>query len=326
MTSPAQRSATAPGRPSIALVRSPPNPPQLEGMLEAHFDVHILPHVKNLAAEVKNGAETARALITGTLVGADKRLIDAMPQLELIACIGGHVDHIDVDAARARGIAISNTPNASAPDVADMTIGLMLMVSRGLCVGDRFVRDGKWLTDSSPFTHRVNGKRLGIVGLGGIGGIVAHRAEGFDMEISYHGRAPKADVPYRFFGDLLEMARHVDFLSLHCKAIPETRHLVNRTVLQALGPKGFLINAARGMIVDEAALIQALQDGTIAGAGLDVFANEPHVPAELIAMDNVVLQAHHAAYTFETKEIMADVTLANLRAHFSGAPLVTPVT
>jgi len=325
MTSTAWHSANSLDRPSIALVRSPPNPPQLEDMLAAQFNLHFLPHVENLAAQVENGARMAQALITGTLVGADKQLMDAMPQLKLIACIGGHVDHIDLDAARTRGIAICNTPNASAPDVADMTIGLMLAVSRGLCEGDRFVRAGRWIREANPFTRRVNGKRLGIVGLGGIGSIVARRAEGFDMEVSYHGRAPKADVPYRFFGNLLEMAYHVDFLSLHCKAIPETLHLVNADILQALGPKGFLINAARGMVVDEVAMIRALQNGTIAGAGLDVFETEPHVPAELVAMDNVVLQAHHAAYTYETKKIMADVILANLRAHFAGEPLVTPV-
>jgi lactate dehydrogenase-like 2-hydroxyacid dehydrogenase len=171
----------------------------------------------------------------------------------------------------------------------------------------------------------VNGKRLGVVGLGSIGRIVARRAQAFDMEVVYHGRRPKDDVPYRYYGDVAEMAADVDFLTLHCKSGPETRHLVDARVLKALGPQGFLINVARGTVVDEAALIRALRDGTIAGAGLDVFENEPDIAPAFRELDNVVLQAHHGAFTFETKQIMSDTTVANLVAHFAGKPLPSPV-
>ena len=313
-------------KPAIAFVLAGANPPQLGPMLEEHFRVHQLPVVEDMSREVTAFAEDVRALVTATLVGADKRLIDALPNLELIVCTGGHVDHIDRDAAWARGIHITNAPGVSAPDVADMSIALMLAVARRLCEGDRFVRTGHWLRGDMPLGRRVYGRKLGIVGLGGIGRIVARRAEGLEMDIAYYGPNPKEGVSYPHYEDVTRLAADVDFLTLHCKSGPATRHLIDAEVLRALGPDGFLINAARGDVVDEAALIQALKDGTIAGAGLDVYENEPHVPEELLGMDNVVLGAHHSAYSFEAKQIMADLTLANVRAHFDGKPLVTPVT
>ena len=312
-------------RPTVAFVLSRANPPQLGPTLERHFHVHGLPDTTAIAGSVASFSDKVRALVTTTVAGADRGLIAALPNLELIVCLGGHVDRIDRQAAGARGIPVTNTPNVSAPDVADLAIALMLGIARRVCESDRFVRAGRWTTNTMPFGRRVNGKRLGIVGLGTIGSIVARRAAGFDMEIAYHGRAAKPGVPYRFYDDVAEMAADVDFLTLHCKSGPETRHLVDARVLKALGPEGFLINAARGEVVDETALIQALRGRTIAGAGLDVFENEPHASREFMDLDNVVVQAHHGAYTVETKQIMTDLALANLQAHFAGKPLVTPV-
>ena len=324
-TAPAASLATGQGRPTVAYVLSRANPPQLGPTLERHFAVHGLPDTDAIAASVAGFAADVRALVTTTVAGADARLIAALPKLELIVCLGGHVDRIDRQAAAARHIPVTNTPNVSAPDVADLAIALMLAISRRVCESDRFVRSGRWATQSMPFGRRVNGKRLGIVGLGTIGSIVARRAAGFDMEIAYHGRAPKPGVPYRFYGDVAAMAADVDYLTLHCQSGPETRHLVEARVLKALGPEGFLINAARGQVVDEPALIRALRDRSIAGAALDVFENEPNVSPAFMDLDNVVVQAHHAAYTVETKQIMTDLALANLQAHFAGQPLVTPV-
>jgi lactate dehydrogenase-like 2-hydroxyacid dehydrogenase len=209
--------------------------------------------------------------------------------------------------------------------VADFAIAHLLAVARRVAEGDDFVRAGRWPSGPMPFSTRVTGKTLGIVGLGQIGRIVARRAEGLDMTVCYHQPEPKPGVPYRYFADVVELARHVDFLSLHCPAGPETRHLIDRAVLEALGPQGILVNVARGLVVDEAALIEALAGGTIAGAGLDVFEDEPHVPERLRAMANVVLSPHTGAFTEEAKAQMLDVSVANLDAHFAGQPLISPV-
>jgi lactate dehydrogenase-like 2-hydroxyacid dehydrogenase len=266
-----------------------------------------------------------RGLVTTTQAGADAALIDALPRLEIIVCPGAHVDAIDRAAAARRGIAVTNAPGISAPDVADFAIAHLMAVAREIAKADDFVRAGHWLSGAMPFSTRVSGKTLGIVGMGEIGRIVARRAEGLDMTVCYHEPERMPDVPYRYFDDLVELARHVDFLSLHCHAGPKTRHLVDRAVLEALGPRGILINLARGLVVDEEALIEALETGAIAGAGLDVFENEPHVPERLRALTNVILSPHKAAFTVETKAEMLELAMANLRAHFAGKPLISPL-
>ncbi len=300
------------------------DPPQILPALKEHFSVHVQldAHVSDV---LPAAAKHVRALVTGTLVGADKRLIDSLANLEIIVCSGGHVDRIDVAAARARGIPLTNAPGISAPDVADLALAFILGVSRRLIESHRFVRDGRWPDGGMGFGRRVGGKKVGILGLGGIGRIVARRVLAFDMEVCYSGPRRKDDVPYLFFDDLVEMARHVDYLVICCPESPRTRHLVNMPVLRALGPEGVLINVARGTIVDEAALVEALAQGAIAGAGLDVFEHEPHVPEALIAMDNVILQAHVGAFTNEAKLQMVDIAMTNLLNHFADQPLLTPV-
>ena len=312
-------------KPEIVLVLSKANAPGLLPALEERYTVHRLPATGDMAAAAARCGQRARALVTPTLVGADARLIDTLPNLEIIVCPGGHVDRIDRAVTRARGIPVTNTPNVSAPDVADLAIGHLLAVARRVCDGDAFVRAGRWNAGPMGFGIRVGGKRLGIVGLGVIGRIVAKRAAGLDMEVCYHGPRRKADVPYRYYSDLVAMARAVDFMVLNCSAGPATRHLIDRAVLAALGPRGVLVNVARGSAVDHQALLEALADGTIAGAGLDAFENEPHVPARLLGMENVVLTAHTGAFTTEAKAIMVELALANLDAHFAGEPLPSPV-
>ena len=312
-------------KPEILLVLAPSNPPRIVAVLEEHFAVHPLAISDDMAGIAARLGGRVRALVTTTQAGADAALIDALPRLEIIACPGGHVDGIDRAAVRRRGIAVTNAPGVSAPDVADFAIAHLLCVARRIAEGDDFVRAGNWTSGPMPYGTRVAGKTLGIVGLGEIGRLVARRAEGLDMTVCYHEPARKSDVPYRYFDDVIELARHVDFLSLHCHAGPETRHLIDRAVLEALGPQGILVNMARGLVVDEEALIEALERGVIAGAGLDVFENEPHVPERLRAMPNVVLSPHTGAFTEETKAQMLDAALANLCAHFAGRPLISTV-
>jgi lactate dehydrogenase-like 2-hydroxyacid dehydrogenase len=207
-----------------------------------------------------------------------------------------------------------------------MALGLILATLRRLCVGDRFVRSGRWAgKEALPLATKFTGKRLGIVGLGRIGRAIARRASAFDAVIAYTGRRAHADVPYRFEPSLVALARDSDILVIAVTGGPGTRGLIDREVLEALGPKGVLINVARGTVVDEAALVEALRQGRLGGAGLDVFQDEPYVPEVLFGLEQVVLQPHQASATHETREAMGQLVLDNLAAHFSGQPLLTPV-
>ena len=309
--------------PEVLLVCA--DPPQVKAELAKHFVVHSTFDAVDADALIERVAPRVRALVTGTLVGADTQLINSLPNIEIVGISGGHVDRIDMATVRARGLPVFNTPGISAPDVADLGISMILQVSRRVTEADRFVRAGGWRKGPMPFGVRVTGKRLGIVGLGRIGRILAKRAEGFEMSVAYFGPRPKADVKYRYFDDIAAMAAQVDFLAVTCAMSERTHHLINAKVLDALGPKGVVVNVARGSIVDEQALIAALQAGTIAGAGIDVFEFEPAVPDALKAMENVVLNPHGAAFTNDAKRIMAELTRENLVAFFAGSPLITPL-
>jgi lactate dehydrogenase-like 2-hydroxyacid dehydrogenase len=256
--------------------------------------------------------------------GADATLINALPKLEIIACMGVGVDGVDLPLAKKKGIAVTNTPDVLNDDVADLALALMLMTARRLALSDRYVRDGRWLKGTQPLAVKASGKKLGILGLGRIGKTIAKRAEAFDMDVSYFGRKKQDGVKYRFYPDLVQMARDVDFLVVICPGGAETKGIVNKQVIEALGPKGILVNVARGSVVDEPALIKALQDGKLGGAGLDVFADEPNVPKELFGMDQVVLAPHVGSATTETRTAMNDLVVANLRAQLRGQKLVTP--
>ena len=253
-----------------------------------------------------------------------RSLIDALPALRLIACNGIGVDAIALDVARRRGISVTTTPDVLTEDVADMALALLLAVSRRIVEGDRFARSGAWGPNRMAPGRRVTGKTAGIVGLGRIGRAVARRLVAFGMRVTYTDVIESSE-PYAFVGDVVELARGADFLIVTAVGGATTRGIVNRAVLEALGPEGVLINVARGSIVDEPALVDALRDGTIGGAGLDVFANEPTIPALLTTLSNVVIEPHIASATIECRRAMAALVMDNVRAHFAGSALVTPL-
>jgi lactate dehydrogenase-like 2-hydroxyacid dehydrogenase len=274
-------------------------------------------------AEVGTGV---RAAVTNGIVGIKGDVIAALPALEIIGVFGVGVDAVDLATARARGVRVTNTPDVLTEGVAELGMALLLAVARRIPFNDRYVRAGRWPKEGDPaLASSLAGRRLGIVGLGRIGRRVAQLAEAFGMDISYGGPRRKEDVSWRYDEDLVEMAREVDVLMLTCKGGAETAGLIGREVIEALGPEGWLINIARGSVVDEAALVDALAGGRLGAAGLDVFAREPHVPEALLGLDNVVLQPHQGSASEETRSAMGRLVLGNLEAHFAGRPLVTPV-
>lgn len=285
------------------------------------YTVHDHTHIIDPEALTK-----VTALVgTGSESKVDKKLLSMLPNVKLIALCGVGYDGIEMDAIKERGIVVTHTPGTMTADVADLALGLMLAVGRRIPQADHFLRNGDWAMEPFTMTRRVSGKRVGILGLGRIGRAIAKRAEAFDMSVAYCGRAPKADATYDFHADVASLAEAVDFLVVATPGGASTKHLVNAEVLQKLGPKGFLINIARGSVVDQTALVQALKDKTIAGAGLDVFWDEPRVPVELRGLSNVVLTPHIGSHTEETRRDMADLTMANLRAFYAQEALPTPV-
>jgi hydroxypyruvate reductase len=257
----------------------------------------------------------------------DAAVIDALPDLGLIALVSVGYDKIDVAYARTKGIAVTNTPDVLTDDVADLAIGLMIAVARRLPAQDRFVRDGRWERDGAPpLTRRASGRRVGILGLGRIGQAIAVRAAPFAAELGYFSRRPRAQgAAYRYFDTPRALAAWAEVLIIAVSGGPATAGIVDAAVLEALGPDGTLINIARGSVVDEDALVAALQRGRLGAAGLDVFAHEPHVPAGLRDLANVVLVPHQGSDTRETRAAMGQLALANLAAFFAGQPLLTPV-
>lgn len=254
----------------------------------------------------------------------DQPLLAQLPNLEIITVFGVGYDGVPLEYCRERGIRVTNTPDVLTDDVADIAVALVLITSRRLIEANRFLHDGDWLEGQFPLASALHGKTAGIVGLGRIGKAIAHRLEAFGMNILYHGRNPQP-VSYRFIASLEAMAKAVDFLIVACPGGAETHHLIDAEVLAALGADGTLINIARGSIVDEPALIQALLGGVIKSAGLDVFEDEPRIPAELLRLHSVVLLPHVGSGTEETRRAMAELVLRNLTAHFAGEPLITAV-
>ena len=298
-------------------------PPALEARLAQAYDLSTLADQADPAAYLAAHGGEFEALVTSAATGVDAALLAALPRLRVISNFGVGLDKVDVAAAHARGIAVGYTPDVLNDCVADIAFGLMLDAARGMSAADRFVRRGDWLQGPFPLARKVSGARLGLVGLGRIGRTIAQRSSGFEMAVRYHARRPVDGVAWVHEPSLLELARWADFLVVITAGGPATRHLVNAEVLDALGPDGFLINVARGSVIDEAALVQALADRRIAGAGLDVFADEPRVPAALMALDNVVLLPHIASATRETRQAMADRVFDNLQSFFAEGRLVS---
>jgi len=298
--------------------------PTLDAALETAFDLHPLWKEKDPAAFLVAHGASFQGLATSAPVGASTELIAALPALEVISCRGVGLDKVDLSAAKKRGIQVSGTFGVLTDCVADLAFGLVIDVARELSAADRFVRAGRWRQDKYHLTTRVSGKRLGIVGLGQIGRAIAKRSSGFDMQVRYVDQAPATGVAYEYEASLDALARWADFLVVTVSGGAGTRHLISAAVLEALGPEGFLINVSRGTVVDQDALVAALSAGTIAGAGLDVYASEPEVPEALLALDNVVLLPHMASGTAETRTAMEDLVLANLEAYFNTGKVLTP--
>ncbi|CAH1425529.1 unnamed protein product [Lactuca virosa] len=273
----------------------------------------------------KENSGSIRAVVGNANAGADRELIDSLPALEIVSNFSVGLDKVDLGHCKQKGIRVTNTPDVLTEDVADLAIGLMLATLRGICECDRYVRAGLWKKGDFKLTTKFSGKKVGIIGLGRIGTAIAKRAEAFNCPISYYSRSQKPESKYKYFPSVVELASDCDILVVACALTAETRHIINRQVIDALGPKGFLINIGRGPHIDEPELVSALVERRIAGAGLDVFEKEPHVPEELFGLDNVVLLPHVASGTVETRNAMADLVVGNLEAHFSKKPLLTPV-
>lgn len=293
--------------------------------VEREYTVHKLWLAPNRQAFLAERAHLIRGIVTNAPVGASSELIEALPRLEIISSSGVGLDAINLDVARQRGVIVTNTPGVLNDCVADLGMALMLAVARRLSEAERFLRAGKWLQGKFPMATSLGGKTCGIMGMGNIGRAVAKRAQAFGMNIAYFHPQRKADLDYTHYADALSLARDTDFLMLTLPGGEQTFHIVNAELLAALGPTGFLINIARGTVVDHVALVEALKAGAIAGAALDVFEDEPAVPAEFLTFDNVVLTPHIASGTDETRTAMSDLAFANLHAHFTGKPVFTRV-
>jgi lactate dehydrogenase-like 2-hydroxyacid dehydrogenase len=308
----------------VDLLITAPLPPFLAQPLTADYRCHDYAGARDPDALLREVAGKVRGLVQGGGTVTPTSLLDALPALEIISVFGVGYDGVPTGYCRERGIKVTNTPDVLTDDVADVAVALILMTARNFVGADRFVRAGEWPKRSLPLTTKLAGRSVGIVGLGRIGKAIAKRVEAMGMRVAYTGRKPQ-DVPYRYVRDLAALAGEVDFLVIACPGGPATKHLIDARILDALGAKGTLVNIARGSIVDEQALVDALSRGTLKSAGLDVFENEPHVPSELLAMDNVVLLPHVGSATRETRQAMADLCRANVDAWFSERRTLTLV-
>ncbi|KAJ6818383.1 glyoxylate reductase [Iris pallida] len=310
---------------------------------------------------LRDNAGSIRALVGNTTVGADAETIDLLPGLEIVASFSVGLDKVDLAKCREKGIRVANTPDVLTEDVADLAIGLAVSTMRRICESDRYVRAGKWkshgdyklttkkrdlqcrypsVSDIGRYRIRTrqtlsgyrpilqimfSGRAVGILGLGRIGSAIAKRAEAFGCPISYHSRSQKPDTGYKYYSNAVDLAANCQVLVVACPLTEATRRIISREVIDALGPKGVLINIGRGPHVDEPELAKALVEGRLGGAGLDVFEHEPRVPEGLCALENVVLLPHVGSGTWETEKAMADLVLGNLEAHVLNKPLLTPV-
>ena len=307
-------------RPDILVTAS--LPPFLYDPLKERYRCHDYHQAVDKASLLAADGAKIRGLVQGGGTVTPTTLLDALPGLEIISVFGVGYDGVPVAYCKARGIKVTNTPDVLTDDVADVALGLILMTGRGFVRLNRFAQAREWEKRGPELTTKLGGRKVGILGLGRIGKAIAQRVTAMGMKVAYTGRK-KQDVPYEYFRNLQTLAAAVDFLVVACPGGEATKNIVDAAVLAALGKKGTLINIARGSIVDERALVAALAAGTIKGAGLDVFADEPHIPAELFAMENVVLLPHVGSGTRETRQAMGDLCKANLDAWFSGKGVLT---
>jgi hypothetical protein len=315
------------GEKADVVLLGPAKPVIVEGLANT-VNLHRLPEANERAAFFAGpGARVRGMAVAATSERVDEALMKQFPKLEIISTFGVGYDHIDVKWADAHGIVVTNTPNVLTEEVADTALGLLLCTVREFPQAERYLRAGKWLEKGYPLTQAtLRDRTVGMVGMGQIGRAIARRLEAFLVPVVYHSRRPQAGVNYRYYPDLVAMARDVDVLMVIVPGGAETRNLINAQVLEALGPDGILINMARGSVMDESALIKALQEKKIFSAGLDVYVNEPQVPKELIALDNVVLFPHLGSATVHTRRAMDQLVVDNLLAWCAGKPPLTPVS
>lgn len=293
--------------------------------LDEAYTVHRYWEAADKPALLAKIAGSCEAVATSGGHGISADVIKALPKLKIISSFGVGYDSTDVAAAKAAGAHVTNTPDVLTDCVADTTWALILSTVRKTAAYDKFVREGKWLKGGAPLTDKVWGEKMGIIGLGRIGKAIAKRGEGFGMQVAYHGRNKQAGVAFDYHPTAVELARNVKILVVVTPGGKDTDKIVSAEVIEALGPKGYLINISRGSTVDEKALVKALVDGKLGGAGLDVFVEEPKVPEELFKLDNVVLQPHVGSGTFHTRQAMGQLVVDNLAAYFAGKPLHTEV-
>eukprot|EP00252_Welwitschia_mirabilis_P019687 TRINITY_DN4626_c0_g1_i1.p1 TRINITY_DN4626_c0_g1~~TRINITY_DN4626_c0_g1_i1.p1 ORF type:complete len:362 (-),score=37.93 TRINITY_DN4626_c0_g1_i1:85-1044(-) len=294
--------------------------------LERKFKVYRLWEAKEPKSFLAEHGASVRAVVCSPIAVVSPEIFDSLSCLEVLCTSSVGLDHVDLKKCRQRNIKVANTPDVVTDDVADLAIALMLCTLRQLHVADRYVKQGLWATNGNfKLTSKLSGKTIGIVGLGRIGLAIAKRGEAFGCKIAYNSRSKKTDLPYLYYSSIHELAKESDIFVVACPLSAETWHIIDRSVLDALGPKSVLVNIGRGSLIDETELVKALLEGRLAGAGLDVFENEPHVPQELFNLDNVVLVPHVGTATWETAKEMADLVVGNLEAYSSNKSLLTPV-
>ncbi|MEB2847802.1 2-hydroxyacid dehydrogenase [Endobacterium cereale] len=295
--------------------------------LEKSYDVKKLYEARDRDSFIANEASKVTAVATRGELGASAELIAKLPNLQIISVYGVGYDTVNLDACRERGIRVTNTPDVLTNDVADLGVAMMLCQSRGMMGAEQWVKDGSWAAKGLyPLKRKVWGRKAGVLGLGRIGFEVAKRLRGFDMEIAYSDVSEKSYAEgMTFIADTVALAEHSDFLFVTLAASTATRHIVSKRVIEALGPEGMLINISRASNLDEAALLDALENGTLGSAALDVFEGEPKLDPRFLKLENVLLQPHHASGTIETRKAMGQLVRDNLAAHFSGQSLPTPV-
>jgi hydroxypyruvate reductase len=299
--------------------------PETQEELENIYDVYSLQSATALSNIPDSWNQECEVVVTTSGSGINGTILEKLPAIKLVANFGTGVDLIDLEYCALNNVAVSHTPGVLTEDVADLTLALILATLRKVASADRFVREGRWLKQKYPLTQSIRGLHIGIIGMGGIGQEVARLCGAFDTQIGYYGPNRKK-VDYTYYSEIEELAHWADVLVAACPGGKATRGLISGAVLDKLGPQGFLINIARGSVVDEEVLVDRLVTGAIAGAGLDVFANEPNIPEKMLELDNVVLQPHLGSATSRTRMKMGDLVLANVAAYFAGNPLPTPVS
>ncbi|MCA3636963.1 MAG: 2-hydroxyacid dehydrogenase [Methylobacterium sp.] len=311
--------------PDFPVLITQPMMPLIQQGIESLFPSARLSEQEDRAGFLAREGARFKGVVTGQGAASDDALFAALPNLRIVSSFGVGYDLVDARAAKARGIVVTNTPDVLTDEVADLAMGLLISTVRRLPQADQHVRKGLWLKGNFPLSDTLRGKTMGILGLGRIGKAIARRAEAFGLKLVYHGRAQQADVHYPFYASLVEMAKASDILMIIAPGGPSTRRIVDRAVMEALGPEGTLINVARGTLVDEPVMVEMLQSGALGAAGLDVFEDEPKVPEALFALENVVLLPHVGSASVHTRNRMGQLVVDNVIALAEGRPPLTPV-